>query len=77
MKRLSAVQAQQHPWFALNLGWEAESLRIAAQLPHLIDQVRTNFAIARMHDMGPCMGLPRYVVTYHLLLVAFYLLSAS
>ena len=39
-RRLSAHQAQQHPWFQEQLGWEAEAPRIAADLPRLIAQVR-------------------------------------
>lgn len=37
-RRLTAAQAQQHPWFKLHLGWEAEAPRIAGNLPHLIAQ---------------------------------------
>jgi len=38
--RLTAAQAQRHPWFAAQLGWEAESLRITAELPAILDKVR-------------------------------------
>ena len=38
-RRLSARQAQQHPWFQEQLGWEAEAPRIAADMPRLISQV--------------------------------------
>ena len=40
-QRLTAAEAQLHPWFAAQLGWEAESLRITAQLPAILDKVRT------------------------------------
>ncbi len=38
--RLTAAEAQRHPWFAAQLGWEAESLRITAELPAILDKVR-------------------------------------
>ena len=39
-RRLSATQAQAHPWFQEQLGWEAEAPRITADMPQLIEQVR-------------------------------------
>ncbi len=42
--RLTAAEAQLHPWFAAQLGWEAESLRITAQLPAILDKVCLNLS---------------------------------
>ena len=39
--RLTAAEAQLHPWFAAQLGWEAESLRITAELASILDKGRT------------------------------------